>query len=287
VTILAMSSKSKTTGKREASSPPDRDVRVVKRRTSSSASSTTDPVLLLSSAPANLTWCNFRHILVFGDSYSSDTETNWIGHLQKKICSPEGPPCIHNYAVAGDTVEDDLGSQLGRLFKKFPTSESLENGDRTLCVIWMGINDCGRTDADDLGAIVELIFDAMHDLYVKWKVRSFMLMDVPPMQRSPGGMLMNIDAERYDTWNEQLLEQAETFANSASKTSVFVVSAHYIISDILDHPEQFGFSNSSRDEGLEEPFDDDDGEARDIWGDDIHLSSAAHRVFARRLLKLI
>jgi len=151
----------------------------------------------------------------------------------------------------------------------------------------MGINDCGGTDVDDLGAIVELIFDAMHDLYVKWKVRSFMLMDVPPMQRSPGGILMNIDAERYDAWNEQLLEQAETFANSASKASVLVVSAHHIISDILDHPGKFGFSNSSRDEGSEEPFDDDDGEARDIWGDEIHLSSAAHRVFASRLLKTL
>jgi hypothetical protein len=51
---------------------------------------------------------------------------------------------------------------------------------------------------------------------------------------------MNIDSERYDTWNEQLLEQATTFADSASNASVFVVSAHRIISDLLDHPKDYG-----------------------------------------------
>ena len=43
------------------------------------------------------------------------------------------------------------------------------------------------TDADDLGPIVEQIFEAMHDLYIKWKARAFLLIDVPPMHRSPGG----------------------------------------------------------------------------------------------------
>ena len=95
---------------------------------------------------------------------------------------------------------------------------------------------------------------------------------------------MNIEAERYDTWSEQLLGQAATFAKSASKASVFVVSAHRIISDILDHPEKFGFSNCSGSGEL--GVDDDDDEAQDVWEDDIHLSSAVHQVFADRLLKV-
>jgi len=45
-----------------------------------------------------------------------------------------------------------------------------------------------RTDADELEPIVEQIFEAMHDLYIKWKARSFLLIDVPPMHRSPGGI---------------------------------------------------------------------------------------------------
>jgi hypothetical protein len=58
-------------------------------------------------------------------------------------------------------------------------------------------------------------------------------------------MLINMDAERYNTWNMQLFEQATSFADSASKASVFVVSAHRIISDIPNYPEEFGLSNSS------------------------------------------
>ncbi|KAF8817286.1 hypothetical protein BYT27DRAFT_7317748 [Phlegmacium glaucopus] len=276
------------TGKRKASRSPEKDVRVAKRTTTlpSSSSSAIDPALLLlpdrtDAQPPK--WDNFRHILVFGDSYSSETETTWIGRLQKRIPSTEGPPCVHNFAKAGDTVENDLSSQMGHLFSKFPTAKSLENSDKALFIFWMGINDCGHTDADELEPIVEQIFDAMHDLYIKWKARSFLLIDIPPMQRAPGGILMNIDAERYDTWNMQLLEQATSFANSASMASVFVVSAHRIISDILDHPEAFGLSNSS---GSGNNLDDDNDEGQDIWEDYIHLSGAAHQVFADRLLKV-
>ena len=51
----------------------------------------------------------------------------------------------------------------------------------------MGINDCGSTDADELEPIVESVFDAVHDLYVKAGARNFVLVDVPPIDRSPQG----------------------------------------------------------------------------------------------------
>jgi hypothetical protein len=97
-------------------------------------------------------------------------------------------------------------------------------------------------------------------------------------------MSINMDAERYNTRNTQLLEQATSFANSASKGSVFVVSARRIISDILNHPEEFGLSNSSGSGGSQGSFggnnvsgdNDSEDEAQEIWKDVIHLSSAAH-----------
>jgi hypothetical protein len=63
---------------------------------------------------------------------------------------------------------------------------------------------------------------------------------------------------------------------------------------MLDHPEEFGLSNfsgSGESQGSssgdnDNDDDDDDDEAQDIWEDDIHLSGAAHGVFADRLLKL-
>ncbi|KAF8154985.1 SGNH hydrolase-type esterase domain-containing protein [Crassisporium funariophilum] len=226
----------------------------------------------------------FRKIVIFGDSYSSNTETNWIGHLRKRM--PSGScPTAHNFARGGDTVEDDLASQLELFLRNFPIARSMEESNQALFVFWMGINDCGRTDADELETIVERIFDAMHDLYVKWKARSFLLINVPPIQRSPGGKEMCIDAERYDTWNFELLQQAETFAKTASKASVFVVSSNSIISEILDQPATYGLSDCIEQEDPDDAVSDDSDDAAEgaIWEDNIHLSEAAHQVFADRL----
>jgi hypothetical protein len=55
-------------------------------------------------------------------------------------------------------------------------------------VFYLGINDCGRTPSDDLEPIIEAVFDVLHDLYTKFSARNFVLIDVPPIDRSPGGM---------------------------------------------------------------------------------------------------
>jgi len=54
-------------------------------------------------------------------------------------------------------------------------------------VIFIGINDCGTTEGDELDTIVENIFDALHHLYVKAGARNFILFDIPPIDRSPQG----------------------------------------------------------------------------------------------------
>ncbi|KIM41106.1 carbohydrate esterase family 16 protein [Hebeloma cylindrosporum] len=241
-----------------------------------------DPALTLSNDRAFATpvqWGTFQHIVVLGDSYSSAAENNWVGLLRK--CLPySSRPTIHNFAKGGDTVEDDLTLQLKRLFTRLPTAEALEGNGEVLFVIWLGINDCGRTEADELEPIVAQIFEAMHDLYTKWKARAFLLIDVPPMHRSPGEM--GISEERYTTWNSELLRQAETFAADATKASVLVVSSYAIISDFLDDPEAYGMSdciddedsNPEDDNGEEEPDDSDDNGQKAMWADDIHRALA-------------
>ena len=202
-----------------------------------------------------------------------------------------------------------------------------------MAVIWLGINDCGceshcsqslaqvhayypysGTASDGLEPIVEQLFDAMHDLYTKWKARSFLLIDVPPMHRCPlsndivifkdpatatdhtflgKGKYMGIDDERYTTWNAELLRQAKDFATDASKASIFVVSSYAIISDILDDPEAYGLSdcieaedsneNGDEESGGDSNLDDDDDSQKAMWVDDIHLSTAGHQALANKL----
>ena len=54
-------------------------------------------------------------------------------------------------------------------------------------VFYLGTNDCGRTSSDELEQIVETIFDTLHGLCVTAGARNFVLIDVPPIDRSPGG----------------------------------------------------------------------------------------------------
>ena len=105
---------------------------------------------------------------------------------------------------------------------------------------------------------------------------------------------MEIDDERYTTWNAELLQQAKDFAKDASKASIFVVSSYAIISDILDDPDSYGLSdcieegdsNFENDDGDEESDDSDDDSQKAMWADDIHLSTAGHRALANRLLRI-
>ncbi|KAG6847374.1 hypothetical protein H0H93_008565 [Arthromyces matolae] len=188
--------------------------------------------------------------------------------------------------LAGDTAEDDLASQLSSVFAQLPPQNLTLEKDKVLFV------RPSRTEEDELNPIVEQIFDALHDLYTKWKARSFLLLDVPPLARFPGGKKIEFDNERCLTWNTELVEQAKAFAESASKASISVVSSHAVISQMLDDPERYGLSDSVEkdvDENVDEDDEDDeykddsDQEPKAMWEDELHLSYAGHEKFAERL----
>ncbi|EMD41418.1 hypothetical protein CERSUDRAFT_89984 [Gelatoporia subvermispora B] len=66
-----------------------------------------------------------------------------------------------------------------------------------------------RTDADELEEVVAKLFDdGLDDLYVGAGARNFLLIDVPPKDRSPAASDSSTDlAERYTTWNDLLEAQ--------------------------------------------------------------------------------
>ncbi|KDQ56113.1 carbohydrate esterase family 16 protein [Jaapia argillacea MUCL 33604] len=234
-------------------------------------------------------WASIQDLVIFGDSYSStprsdelaaETESrNWVEHIAHSRRTSSGDVIeFHNFASAGDTAEDDLADQLKRFFAQFPAKVSQKSGPplnpgKTLYVIWIGINDCGRTWEDDLEEIMEVVSDALHDLYVKAGARNFLLVDVPPMDRSPGGVDQQTElAGRCSTWNTLLRSQASSFADESKQASVVVFSAHRVLSDILDDPTEYEFGSDAPEE--------DGGE---IWSDELHITSAVQGIIASRL----
>jgi len=214
---------------------------------------------------------------------------------------------IHNFAFPGATVENDLCDQLSS-FTRLPALDS----DRTtyctlnpfllsflaefvLQVIFMGINDCGNTDRDELDPIIEKIFDTLHHLYVKTKARSFVLINVPPIDRSPQGInysthteplnppciainseIAEVVEERVKTWNDLLHEQAAEFGLTYKDGTLFLFSSHQLLMDVLDDPLEYDFTE-----------DDVTTEVGGIWADDLHLTSEVHDILGEQLLKAL
>lgn len=132
----------------------------------------------------------------------------------------------------------------------------------------------------------------MHDLYVKAGARNLLFIDVPPIDRSPGGKASNqvrsknsailplktartsgVDiAGRYERWNELLLSNAEELASSSENATILVFSSHRLFSELLNGPGNYGFD------------EDDVTEAGGkIWEDQLHLTSDVHGILAQQL----
>ncbi|KAF9651087.1 hypothetical protein BDM02DRAFT_961937 [Thelephora ganbajun] len=216
-------------------------------------------------------------IVIFGDSYSKPNEVDdesdtWVEHVARRS-RKESPIRVSNFAFPGATVEDDLSRQF-LSFTRGLRGVPLDS-ERTTYFIYLGINDCGRTPSDDLEPMVEAVFDILHDLYTKFSARNFVLIDVPPIDRSAGAMESNsIDdiKERVRTWNELLRTQANDFAKGSIKATVFIFSSHHVLTEVLDKPLDFDFAEG-----------DPETEGAGIWADELHLTSAVHAIFAEYL----
>ncbi|GJE89904.1 hypothetical protein PsYK624_060160 [Phanerochaete sordida] len=224
---------------------------------------------------------SLRNIVVFGDSYSKSSGSTWVDYLLKQRRKTDKTARAHNFASPGATAEDDLAAQTARFFTSFPKRKTNKppqlDPDSTTYLLFLGINDCGATDADELAPAVERMVDALHDLYVRAAARNFVLVDVPPVDRSPQAVSSGCDgeiAERVRMWNDLLRAQAAEFAAGSAHASVILFSAYTTFADVLDDPEGFDLGE-----------DDPETEGGGFWEDDLHVTEDMHELLAETLLR--
>jgi hypothetical protein len=80
-------------------------------------------------------------------------------------------------------------------------SISKANGDSAELIFWhpvllFGINDCAKTADDALEPIVGKLFAAVRALREEG-AKNFLLLDVPPIDRSPGGTVGYINGMHF------------------------------------------------------------------------------------------
>ncbi|KAL1740850.1 hypothetical protein HDZ31DRAFT_46640 [Schizophyllum fasciatum] len=230
-----------------------------------------------------------------GDSYSVSADCDiddderpagetWVD-LIASLPEITSPPRICNFSSPGATAEEDLASQLTRFvdhkYKGWDGQASLDiYGPSFLpfafVVFFFGINDCGQTTADRLGPVVGKVLEAAQKLHTNTGARNFAFIDVPPTDRAPAAVQMECGdtvRQRVDTWNAQLREKvAEWAGRSDVRATIF--SSNALVAQVLDEPERYGFKGG-----------DLVGEDGGIWADELHLSSAAHAIVARRFFE--
>ncbi|KAL1688376.1 hypothetical protein GGG16DRAFT_116112 [Schizophyllum commune] len=234
-------------------------------------------------------------VVIFGDSYSISAECDvdederpngktWADFIPELIDIRAEQ--IKNFSTPGASAEEDLDEQLAR-FRSSRASRSAEatnSGDNlslssATFVLFFGINDCGQNTADRLGPIVDRIVDAAQSLFTRFGARTFVFVDVPPTDRAPAAVRMECGdtvCGRVNAWNDSLRSKVAGWAESTAGTraKTYLCSSHEAITSVLNNPEKYGFSK-----------EDVAQEGGEIWLDDLHLTSAVHRILAERLVK--
>ncbi|KAG7087763.1 hypothetical protein E1B28_013704 [Marasmius oreades] len=220
-----------------------------------------------------------RTIVIFGDSYSvssngasNNTEMSWVYHLKAEHLKDN--VTVHNFSMAGATTEDDLEVQIARYLST--PSKPWTSFPKAICyVFFLGINDCGTTEECLLSEIVEKIPEAADRLYTEVGARNFVFINVPPTDRSPGGLPhAEIMKTRIETWNEEMRTHISQFVDDTPTARVSCFSSHDILSAILDDPEKYGFTEA-----------DVVADRGGIWVDELHLTSRVHKIIAERMKK--
>lgn len=103
--------------------------------------------------------------------------------------------------------------------------------DKTTYFMFVGVNDRGSTECNGLESIVEMIFNTLHQLYVR--ARDFVYIDVT--HRSSQVVDPEIAKEiedRMKTWNE-LLQALATEFRLTSKEVTVLYSSRQLLTDVL------------------------------------------------------
>ncbi|EKM55345.1 carbohydrate esterase family 16 protein [Phanerochaete carnosa HHB-10118-sp] len=226
-----------------------------------------------------------------GSTWAEPEKANWVGHLVTRF-EDQTRLVVYDFAKGGDTTEgverqikqeflpnlvDDTEKGLlqGNLDKELRTSDAVWNSDDTLFTIWIGINDCGYSGPDAVPPKLVKLFGLIELLY-SVGARNLMLIDIPPMDRSPAMRYPPRGKLSFEEWNDRLRVHALDFAKTHVDATLTIYSSWATFTRVLNNPVALG-------------FDADDGKRRggSIWVDHIHPTSKMHDEVAKDVVALL
>ncbi|CAE6510153.1 unnamed protein product [Rhizoctonia solani] len=207
------------------------------------------------------------------------------------------PRVLWDFAWAGATIDADivpleaeviipLTDQVVQWVQASHDNLLKAPRNSSLTAFFIGINDMLSTtswknvtdwDAFWNGAL-DSYFKAVDQVY-DTGLRSFLFLNVPNLDRSPG-LIDNPDvanhAAQVKTFNSLLEQRIEKFKASKCDASVTSFDINKLMGKVLDSPSKFGFTNTTGFCGCADPGY--------FWRDPYHPTEGVHRLIANGVL---
>ncbi|KAG9118471.1 hypothetical protein FRC07_007009 [Ceratobasidium sp. 392] len=233
-------------------------------------------------------WKGIQYMFIFGDSYSTVSwapttaptptpanpigvewpgitsvgalQPNWVGYMTNGFNVSN--LLAFDYAIAGNNITG-FTSQIQNEF--IPTAgqrpaSSAWAADNSVFVSWIGINDL-HEDADT-AITINSIMQQQQNLYTLG-ARNFIIVNMPPWDKSPMGAQILELGDRVLAWNARLAGAALSWSTLNPDTSTLVFSSWDTITQILSDPAHYNVTDPSAIGG-------------GVWQDDLHISSLVH-----------
>ncbi|GFF54188.1 probable 1,4-beta-D-glucan cellobiohydrolase C [Aspergillus udagawae] len=217
---------------------------------------------------------------------------NWIGFLISKYNT--SLTLSYNFAYGGATTNASLVApytstvlsfidQVTEFTNSIASKPSYApwTSKNTLVGVWMGVNDVGnsywQSNIDDLlTKIMDSYFGQLQILY-NAGVRNYVLLGVPPIQRSPlmlsqGTSATTAEAAVIAKYNNLIATYLANFKSKNSGVTATVVDTQAPFNKALDNPAAYGAANAT--------CYNSDGTAC-LWFNDYHPGIAIHNLTAQ------
>ncbi|BGP38621.1 hypothetical protein JCM10450v2_002570 [Rhodotorula kratochvilovae] len=244
----------------------------------------------------------------------------WFDHISLSPAFPKLRTSHFDLAVGGATTwpgakaaglpNVSFPDEVDRFEKWFIKSNSSAkptwSSAKTLFSIFFGINDITYrwTQGDTIAAHLNetfKVYDAQVERLYKFGARNFLLFTVPPYERAPVVVLVNLYAgdvrAKLDTaiaaWNVELKAYAQKFAAKYPDADVEVFDTWAWLDELLDNCDKYGFKNDDGwcpwySLGMYWPDVPENVDLQEcgaslekyIWYDGAHPTWSAHRLLA-------
>lgn len=179
-----------------------------------------------------------------------------------------------------------------------PTLKEFVDPDQTLVTVWIGTNDVGDSETDDVSfpvlyeTMIGTLFEQVQKVHDSGKYRNFLFMNLPPLDRTQANLIRAAgplpNKTMIDEWNTVLANHSSAFERRNPGVKSMLFDANGFLNGVLDDPKTYNISNTTSycpsynqpailtDPGqfgclpLDEYF----------WFNSIHLTSHTHELLA-------